>query len=323
GAGGRDLGMWEGCFFRYTTSPKMVLHHSKVVNRIVKNREKKMRENGWRVWQPSATDPILFIVVDEMATFGSSPYGIDIADNVGQSAKKNRAVGVVYLTTTQYAMGLNALGNDVLRGMHNRFQFRDQDGGASLLEEQYRKPIPRDAHGTFYGESYGETRKVSATAIWTPDEERAEIVAKWAGRQTRIDAEWEQAEREVLGTAHPGPEAPNPPVDETPAAPDSDDTVDGEVLIVQDMTFEPIRDLPGRRSEMAFDEADRAFKDLLRTAGRATHEEVQQLTGWRRGKVREFLIAPAMDAGWLDFEDEDGTRYYTPVPEWLEAERGE
>ncbi len=318
GANGRDLGPWQGCFFRYYSEPRDVLMVAQTLVKIVELREKTMRDNGWRVWRPSAEHPILLVPIDEMATFGNSTYGPEIARCFNQIGTKDRAVGVEVIGLTQHAIGLNALGGEFRANIPDRLQFHDQEMGASTLQDTARTPIPKDGYGMFHGESYGESRKVPAQVIWTPDEERGEIIAEWAGNQTRIDDEWAAADIAAHGSMIP---VAVPTAAPQPSEIAAEPVIEGEI-VVGNVMFPPLHDLPSRRDPKGYDEGVAACKILLRDAGQATSGQMEELTGWDFAQVRDHVTRPAINFGWLKTADDDsGTLVYRPVREWLQAER--
>ncbi|SBW17932.1 hypothetical protein FDG2_0432 [Candidatus Protofrankia californiensis] len=328
GANGRDFGPWKDCFFRYTTEPREFLEWLRRLNRIADNREKANGENKRRVWRPSPTDPVVALFVEEMAKFGKSAYGPDIAQELGRLAVRNRAIGLIIFGLTQYPIGMNALGPEVRRGMHNRFQFRDAESGTMILSSLPPRQIRASENGTFYAETRDENRRMTAQVLWTPDDERDKIIAGWSGNaNATFETEWAAADPPAGPAGNSRRPQPEPDTDAGSeqlfaSGPDDTPTVEGQVLAVVPTEFPQIRDLPDRRPEMAFDEADWEFRALLREHGQVTSKQVEQAVGWRRGRVRRELIAPAIDAGWLTPEEDNrGDRVYRPVDEWLNAER--
>ncbi|SBW27321.1 hypothetical protein [Protofrankia symbiont of Coriaria ruscifolia] len=330
GANGRDFGIWKNSFFRYTTEPREFLAWVKILGQFADNREREMARQGWRVWKPSATHPVVVLKVEEMSKFGNSPYGSEIAQGLGRLASRSRAIGLIIFGLTQYPVGLNALGPDVRRGMANRVQFRDGENGSMILSALPPRQIRAAENGTFYAETRDENRRMTAQVFWTPDDERPAIITDWESRDyTAFAVEWAAAERRTPPAAAAGnTRRPQPDPDSGdeqlfaggPAA--ATNTVEGQVLAVVPTEFPPIRPLPARGPELTYDEADREFRVLLREHGQVTSRHVEQAVGWRRGRVRRELIAPAIDAGWLTpTTDTHGDRIYTPVPEWLRAER--
>jgi hypothetical protein len=318
GATGRDLKKFARRVFRYTSDPREVHRQAQIIGQIIRDRAATMDRKGWTVWQPSATDPVILIFIDEMATFGDGPYAHDTAKVLGVGSSKNRAVGVVFVGLTQHPVGMAGLGADLMRNMPNRIQTRVDVDGFTCLRNHGLRPIALEDDLAFYAETYDENRGILAHGVWLSDEERAAIAAGPTGDDSLFAAEWAAAELAAHGTPDmPAADKPAPEVDV-----EEEEPVEGEILEVRSVEFPLLRPLPTYRTPMEFGEARRAFKTFLRDNGKASVQDLRVLTGWDEVDLREQLIAPGMDTGWLDYADDtDGMRVYVPVKEWLAAER--
>jgi hypothetical protein len=304
GAHGRDLGPWETCFYRYVTDPKALLDLVRTLCALVDERERTMRRKGWRVWKPSRRHPVILLVIEEMKVFAGSEYGPDIADCLKYIATRNRATGIVIEGLTQYPNGRNVFSHEVRKGMDNRFQFRMGESSKLVLEKPPRDSIPRTMKGAFHAEAHGDDRGMRARVVWTPDEDRLATIRQWAGKQARIDEEWAAAEQATSRPAASAAGATTRRAQQPEVSPDGAVVVEGEILAVRDVSFPPVYAAPQKRPEMEWDEAKETFRTMLKQAGPdgVTRRQVEQRTGWRRTSVRDHLITPAMDAGWVVYQ---------------------
>jgi FtsK/SpoIIIE family len=104
--GGMELAPWAACLTRIAFTPDQAnqLFRDAVIR--LNQRAERMAAEGKRVWEPTADDPALIIVVDEYAEMPDEAH--DCADSI---ARRGRAVAVNLIAATQRptqsAMGKN------------------------------------------------------------------------------------------------------------------------------------------------------------------------------------------------------------------------
>jgi len=94
--GGMELGPWESCLERLATTPHEAREIFQDAIRELNDRAKREAREGKRLWEPTAGEPALVIVVDEYAELPDEAQ--DYADSI---ARRGRAVAVNLIAATQ------------------------------------------------------------------------------------------------------------------------------------------------------------------------------------------------------------------------------
>jgi hypothetical protein len=304
GAQGKDLSAWKGCFDQYTQDPKRLLGMVRMLSKEIDRRGQVIAERGWSVWRPSRQDPAVLLIIDESRWFADSTYGPLIAAAIADIVSRGRACMVGAFIATQYPNGRNILGLPVRKESSNRVCTHTNEPDSFVLSKGQNTKHGLKTPGDIFAELVGEERDLPAHVIWTSEEDRATTIAEWGGKQA-FGVCWEIAQE----MAQEGKQEPA----DVQTSPDGQKVVEGEVLTVRpNVQFHPVYDAPKRRAEMDWDEANEVFRAMLNQAGPdgVTRRQVEEKTGWKRTRVRDQLITPAMDAGWVAYETRGREHFY-------------
>jgi S-DNA-T family DNA segregation ATPase FtsK/SpoIIIE len=179
--GGVELGPWSKCFERVARTREDAVLMLEALTAEMERRYEVMRKRGWRVWQPSADDPVIVLSVDEAASLlgNANGYELGLVEDV---ARKGRAVGVCMILATQYPT-LDALGSTQIREqIHFGFVFRmrTSDGESFIVEERIdAHKIDANRSGTCYVKD-GDQLDRSPVRCYFVDDETVEQTADLA-----------------------------------------------------------------------------------------------------------------------------------------------
>jgi DNA segregation ATPase FtsK/SpoIIIE, S-DNA-T family len=207
--GGVELGPWARCFERVARTREDATLMLEALTAEMERRYEYMRKNGWRVWQPSAENPVIVLSVDEAASLLGNANSRELA-LIEDIARKGRAVGVCMILATQYPT-LDALGSTQVREqIHFGFVFRmrTSDGEAFIVEERIdAHKIDANRSGTCYVKDGDQLDRSPVRCFYLDDETVEQTAELAAGLAPILVAEIEAfLEREVPGFSRLLPE---------------------------------------------------------------------------------------------------------------------
>ncbi|MBL7487061.1 hypothetical protein [Frankia sp. AgW1.1] len=290
GAEGRDFKPLVGHVFRYVDTPAGFLDLLETLLVEQGRRARYMAERGWRVWKPSADNPVFVLVIDEAPTFANSNQGPEIEVCLFTLLSKNRATGISIEVLTPVSTGTGVFSPRVKRLFAGKVQFPTAGGpfDETVLETAPKAgAFKKASKGTFIAEMPEEARGIPVVTIWTPDDAREEIARQIAQNAARPEAVWEAAEQSRARADSALMESVRQP----PAVAD-DGVLTGEIVAVrEDARIEPVFDLPKKRPAVAKADAEPLVRQALREAGPAglSRSQLDDLLGWKRTWTQDVI----------------------------------
>ena len=212
--GGMELAAWEPVLDRLATSPAEAKRLLEAANAALDARMELLATRRWRRWRPSASEPLLLIVVDEISELGDA--GLTLVQRI---ARLGRAPGVQLIAATQRPSAKQLESTDesgvALRGqLHTRICMRvtetreaDMVLGGGLVREGWRADrLLREPGSFLISDSPEHVQPVPARCYLMSDSAVAAAVDACMGRRPQLDAITANA---VL-SSHARPDQPEP-----------------------------------------------------------------------------------------------------------------
>ncbi len=194
--GGMEFAAWRPVLDRLATTPAEARHLLEGANRALDARAELLASRIWRRWRPTAEEPLLLIVVDEISEL--DPASLELVQRI---ARLGRAPGVQLLIATQRPSAQQLESTDesgvALRGqLHTRISMRvtetreaDMILGGGLVREGWRADRLLRQPGTFLIFDPPEhTAPVPARCFWMSDATVKTAVEPCKGSRPRLDA---------------------------------------------------------------------------------------------------------------------------------------
>jgi S-DNA-T family DNA segregation ATPase FtsK/SpoIIIE len=193
--GGMEFSAWKPALDRLATSPADACTLLEAANRVLDARMELLAGRNWRRWRPTAEEPLLLVVVDEISEL--DPAGLALVQRI---ARLGRAPGVQLIIATQRPSAQQLESTDesgvALRGqLHTRICMRvtetreaDMILGGGLVREGWRADRLLREPGTFLiSDAPEHAQPVPARCFWMSDSTVQAAVADCRELRPRLD----------------------------------------------------------------------------------------------------------------------------------------
>jgi S-DNA-T family DNA segregation ATPase FtsK/SpoIIIE len=231
--GGMEFAAWQPVLDRLATSPAEAKRLLEAANAALDARMELLASRRWRRWRPSASEPLLLIVVDEISELGDA--GLTLVQRI---ARLGRAPGVQLIAATQRPSAKQLESTDesgvALRGqLHARICMRvtetreaDMVLGGGLVREGWRADrLLREPGSFLISDSPAHVQPVPARCYLMSDSAVAAAVNACQGLRPELDA--------ITATAVGRIDQPAPHQQPDPSVPDETRQLDPEITLLE------------------------------------------------------------------------------------------
>lgn len=228
--GATELGPWRGVMHALADDPLKAKVMLEALIQGMHRRGEIMRQRGWRKWRPTAAEPIIVLIVDEVQELKFAGL-MGLLTRVSALA---RAFGFVLVVATQHPKD-KLLPTEITANLTQKIGLRTETASAARVifgEDATRlgwrtNLIPGNRKGSFLVRSEEHGKPILARGYWIDEDHVPEMARRFEDSCTAIDAGTWEGHIERFA---PRAIEPDDGTDPVPPGEDPDDIVDAIIV---------------------------------------------------------------------------------------------